>query len=98
MGFFRPDMADQALSCMKMMEFTGKEAVMKRIGENGTLYQQVMMLQQQLAMLTGGMAGAGGPAAGAQPPGMISASRGIGGEHPTVQNARERAGEAASPG
>ena len=51
MGFFRPDMADQALSCMEMMDFEGKDAVMNRVAQNGTLYQMVQQLQQQVIQL-----------------------------------------------
>ena len=51
MGFFRPDMADQALSWMEMMDFEGKDAVMNRVAQNGTLYQMVQQLQQQVIQL-----------------------------------------------
>ena len=34
-GFFRPENAAQALACMEMMEFEGKDRVMERIAENG---------------------------------------------------------------
>ena len=50
-GFFRPDMTDQALACLEMMQFDGKDKIMSRIAENGTLYQQVQMLQQQMLQL-----------------------------------------------
>ena len=48
MGFFRPDLADQALGALEMMDFEGIEAVRERISQNGTLYQQVQQLQQQM--------------------------------------------------
>lgn len=48
-GFFNPQMTDQALACLNMMDFTRKEEVMQRIAQNGTL--QTMLLQyQQLAL------------------------------------------------
>ena len=50
-GFFHPQMADQALACLDMMTFEGKEQVVERIAQNGTLYQQVMALQQQMAKM-----------------------------------------------
>ena len=50
-GFFRPDMADQALACLEMMQFDGKDKIMSRIAENGTLFQHVQMLQQQMLQL-----------------------------------------------
>ena len=51
MGFFRPDLADQALAALDMMDFEGIEQVRQRIAENGTLYQQVQQMQQQLVQL-----------------------------------------------
>lgn len=47
-GFFNPQMSDQALACLDMMDFDRKQFVMQKISQNGTLYQQVMMLQQQM--------------------------------------------------
>jgi len=51
MGFFRPDLADQALAALEMMDFEGIEEVRARIAQNGTLFQQVQMLQQQVMQL-----------------------------------------------
>jgi FtsZ-binding cell division protein ZapB len=51
-GFFNPQISDQALACVEMMQFEGKEKVIKKIGENGTLLQQVQQLQQQLLSLS----------------------------------------------
>lgn len=51
MGFFNPAFADQALSCLEIMDFEGREAVMQRISENGTLYQQVQQLQEQMQQM-----------------------------------------------
>lgn len=45
-GFFNPQMTDQALACLNMMDFTKKEEVMKKISENGTLAQMLVMYQQ----------------------------------------------------
>ena len=47
-GFFNPQLADQALACLEMMDFDRKQFVMKRISENGTMYQQMLMMQQQM--------------------------------------------------
>ena len=46
-GFFRPDLADQALMCLNMMQFEGIEEVKNRISQNSTLYK----MQQQIAPL-----------------------------------------------
>lgn len=48
-GFFNPQMTDQALACLNMMDFIGKEDVMHRIQMNGTLMEK-MILFQQLAL------------------------------------------------
>lgn len=48
-GFFNPQMTDQALACLNMMDFIGKEEVMQRIQQNGTLMEK-MLLFQQLAL------------------------------------------------
>ena len=48
-GFFNPQMTDQALACLNMMDFTKKEDVMQKIQENGTL-AQMLVLYQQMAL------------------------------------------------
>lgn len=48
-GFFNPQMTDQALACLGMMDFTKKDEVMKKISENGTL-QEMLIRYQQLAL------------------------------------------------
>ena len=50
-GFFNPQMADQALACIDMMDFDRKEFVMQKIAQNGGMYQQMMMMQQQMMQL-----------------------------------------------
>ena len=50
-GFFNPQMADQALACLDMMDFDRKQFIMQKIAQNGTLYQQLMMAQQQVMAL-----------------------------------------------
>ena len=50
-GFFNPQIADQALACLDMMDFDRKQFVMQKIAENGGMYQQMMAMQQQMIML-----------------------------------------------
>jgi hypothetical protein len=50
-GFFNPQIADQALACLDMMDFDRKHFVMQKIAENGGMYQQMMQMQQQMVML-----------------------------------------------
>ena len=47
-GFFNPQVADQALACLDMMDFDRKEFVMQKISQNGGMFQQMMMMQQQM--------------------------------------------------
>ena len=50
-GFFNPQIADQALACLDMMDFDRKHFVMQKIAQNGGMYQQMLMMQQQMLML-----------------------------------------------
>jgi hypothetical protein len=50
-GFFNPQMADQALACLDMMDFDRKHFIMQKIAQNGGMYQQMLMMQQQMIML-----------------------------------------------
>ena len=50
-GFFNPQMSDQVLACLEMMDFDRKEFIMQQVYKNGTMYQQLMMAQQQSLFL-----------------------------------------------
>lgn len=50
-GFFNPEMSDQALAALDMMDFDGIEKVRDRIAQNGTMFQMIQQLQMQLAQL-----------------------------------------------
>ena len=51
MGLFRPEMADQARSCLEMMDFEGKDMLMARLAEQGGLQRQVEELKGRLQQL-----------------------------------------------
>lgn len=51
MGFFNPQMADQAAACIEMMDFEGKEQVLNKISENGKMFEQLQTMQQALAQM-----------------------------------------------
>lgn len=51
LGFFNPQLADQALVCVDMMDFEGKQQVVNKIVQNGTLYQKLMQMQQQMVQM-----------------------------------------------
>jgi hypothetical protein len=50
-GFFNPQLADQALACLDMMDFDRKHFIMQKVSQNGTMYQQMMAMQQQMVAL-----------------------------------------------
>ena len=50
-GFFNPQITDQALACLDMMDFDRKEFIMQKIAQNGGMYQQMVAMQQQMMML-----------------------------------------------
>lgn len=46
MGFFNPQMTDQTLMCLDMMEFDGKDGIMQKVAQNGTMYQKLLQYMQ----------------------------------------------------
>lgn len=50
-GFFNPQMTDQALACLNMMDFSKKDEVMQKISENGTLAEMLLMYQKMALQL-----------------------------------------------
>lgn len=71
MGIFNPEMADQALMLLDLMDFEGIEQLKEKISERGTVFeqmqQQIMMLSQQLALVTGQQTAMMQPQGGAAP-------------------------------
>ena len=58
LGFFNPQMVDQSLMCLEMMDFDDKDIVMQKIAQMGTMHQkliQYMQLALQLAAATNPM-------------------------------------------
>ena len=51
MGFFNPQLADQALACLEMMDIDNKDKMKQRISENGTMYEQLMQMQALVQQL-----------------------------------------------
>ena len=52
LGFFNPQMVDQSLMCLEMMDFDDKDTIMQKIAQMGTMHQkliQYMQLALQLA-------------------------------------------------
>ena len=50
-GFFNPQMTDQALMCLEMMDFDGKDGIMQKVAQNGTMYQKLMQYMQHALTL-----------------------------------------------
>ncbi len=46
MGFFNPQMTDQALMCLELMDFDGKDTIMQKVAQNGTMHQKLMQYMQ----------------------------------------------------
>lgn len=102
LGFFNPQMTDQALACLNMMDFTKKEELIQKIQMNGTL-QEMLLRYQQLALQYATMVS---PQDGEQVANMILSQGGQqipqqmgslidleegGEEHPFNEKAREQA-------
>ena len=49
MGFFNPQLTDQTLMCLEMMEFDGKDGIMQKVAQMGTMFQKLIQYMQ-LAM------------------------------------------------
>ena len=80
MGVFNPEMADQSLMMLDMMQFEGVDKLKQAISQRGTVYDQ---MQQQIALLTQQVAALTGVNAlpAAQPEGS---GKGAGGEKPVA--------------
>lgn len=50
-GFFIPQNADAASACLEGMDFDRKSFIMKRVQQNGMMFQQIQMLQQHVMQL-----------------------------------------------
>ena len=105
-GFFNPQLTDQALACLEMMDFDGKDRMMQRIAQNGTLYQQLMQTRQQAVAMAQavdmqmGTNYAGQILSGAQgkaQPCRVQKPETTGGESSVTRNAREEAASRAEP-
>ena len=46
LGFFNPQLADQAILCLEMMEFDGKDTLLQKISQNGLLWQKLQQYMQ----------------------------------------------------
>ena len=91
-GFFNPQMADQALACLDMMDFDRKQFIMQKISQNGGMYQQMLMMQQQMLQMAqmidpamadqiaAGITGGVAPSMGGQPSANVQETEALGGK------------------
>lgn len=103
MGFFDPMRAEQAIACLGIMEFDGKDALMQKIAQNGMMMQKLTQYMQMAFSLTGdpriaadmqqtlGIQAAIPGGAGAKMP------TSEGDEPANVENARQRSAAASQP-
>lgn len=108
LGFFSPDAVDQTMMCLEMMDFDGKDGMMQRVAQQGTLRDklgQYMQLALTLAAkaapemvqgLSQDILQTMGGGAGI-PQGQVAAQQQPEAEHPYVQQAREQSRAAAEP-
>ena len=51
LGVFNPQMADQALCVLRMMDFDRRDEVIQMIERNGTMYQQMQQMQRTMMQM-----------------------------------------------
>lgn len=109
LGFFRPELADQALAALKGMDFDGKQQIVKVISQNGTMYQQLQQLQSVIVQLTGAidksgqlsqqyaavLSGQGTQVSAPKLGAQLPQTKAA--EHPNVTNARARVANQSDP-
>ena len=104
LGFFTPERSDQALACMSMMEFEGKDELMQQLFYNGNMQKELALYQQYALAMTQKyeperaealMAGMIGKTA---PPKKGRAHTESGREDRRMEKARARASGAGQPG
>ena len=96
--FFDPNMANQALMCLEMMDFDGKDELIQKVQMQGGMMQQLMMLAQMVDSMRGGneIQTAIAQQYGLAPSAPIPETKETG-ESSVTREARERAAEATAP-
>ena len=94
-GFFNPQMSDQALACLEMMDFDRKQGIMQRIAQNGMMYKAAMMMMQQ--QMAPGVAGDTEESAEETVEKTEALGGDGGGEAANTKKARQRVADSTSP-
>ena len=50
-GLFNPQLTDQALICLEMMDFEGREEIIRKVSQNGAMLQQIQQMQMQIQQM-----------------------------------------------
>ena len=106
LGFFSPGQVDQALACMSIMEFEGKDQLMQQISYNGTMQKKLSVFQQYALAMTqkyeperaGELMSSITGDAGIALRNKTSIKKAVGGENSRVTQARRKARSASQPG
>ena len=53
MGFFHPENAPQVMVALEMMDFEGKDQIVRKVSENGNLMRQMLQMQMQIQQMAG---------------------------------------------
>lgn len=105
LGMFNPQMVDQALMCLDMMDFDGKEQLVRKISQNGTMYQQLLLYKAMASTLAakyepdmvGGLMGAGQQPQPKKQATKAESKDASTGEASHVTKAREQTAQATQP-
>ena len=87
MGFFNPQLAEQSMTALELMDFDGIEGVKDKVQQGQTLLNVVNQLSQELAMLKKAMGIGVNPAQGGQVPTGASGGRSMGDAQKQAQTA-----------
>lgn len=101
MGVFNPEMANQALMMLDLMEFKGKDELVQKIQQQNQfmqMVQQAMMIMQQQAMgMTPGMKPTPTPTPDGEKAELTGGESDNPANHPSPRKAREQARAASQP-
>lgn len=96
-GFFNPQMADQALACLDMMDFDRKDLVMRKIAQQRDAFNQMQMQMGMMGAAPGAAPVGGQPVEGVAENQEALGGEGALGESSVTKNARQRVAESTSP-
>ena len=101
MGFFNPQLAEQSMTALELMDFDGIEAVKEKVQQGQTLMNMINQMSQELAVLKSFM-GVDTPNGVAMPVPNVQSSGGMGqaqkdAQQATMTNYGERLAKRATP-